>query len=171
MSSPPPKRNYICRKKYLNESVKEIKEVLEFIRLSGKDSGSPESSEQTALVYAKSIEAFCWLPHSHISPVDYQKIMKAKTQELCRMLLHNTLPTVDFGQLRHLDPQSEKSQKSGKLPLPIFSKQPNPQESGLEFELPSFETESMISFESELRDAQAAMNSFERTLMDEDAFL
>jgi hypothetical protein len=102
--------------------------------------------------------------------VDYQKIMKAKTQELCSMLLHNPLPTADFGQLRHLHPQSEKSQKSRKLPLPIFAKQPNPQESGLEFEIPSFETESIVSFEAELRDIQAAMNSFEADLMDEDAF-
>ena len=50
-------------------------------------------SEQKAQQHAQEIEAVCWSPHSKISSTDYEKLMNAKTNELCHMLMKKYLRT------------------------------------------------------------------------------
>jgi hypothetical protein len=99
------KRSYIPRKKYLNESIVQIKSTLEFIRLTRKDSGSPEQSHRAAVGPAQSIEAVCWSPHSRLSAEGYQRIMAAKTQELCWTLLRGAITSLDLAQFQRLGPR------------------------------------------------------------------
>jgi hypothetical protein len=161
------KRSYIHRKKYLNESVAQIKVVLEFIRLARKDPGSPESSHKVALEHAQSIEAVCWSPHSRLTADVYQRIMAAKTQELCRMLLRNALPTIDLAQLSRIDPRLAEDPAPPPLPVPVFPTAANSLEGGWPGDFPALETE---GFDSELRDMHAGLSPFEGSGADHEPY-
>jgi hypothetical protein len=116
------KRSYIHRKKYLNDTVNHIKSVLEFIHLSRQDPGTPEDSHRQALAHAQSIEAVCWSPHSHLSAETYQKIMAAKTHELCQTILFRSLPSLDFSQFCRLStmlPERARLPRPS-VPIPII---------------------------------------------------
>jgi hypothetical protein len=122
------KRSYIHRKKYLNESITQIKSTLEFIHLARNDSASPEESHKAALAHAQSIEAVCWSPHSHLTAEDYQRIMAAKTQELCWTLIRTAILSLDREQLQRLGPRllEPAAAPPRAIPLPVFSVAPGP---------------------------------------------
>jgi hypothetical protein len=122
------KRSYIHRKKYLNDCVAHIKSVLEFIRLSRGDPGTPEDSHRQAVVHAQSIEAVCWSPHLHLSSENYQKIMAAKTHELCQTIFLRSVPSLDspqFSRLAASVPESAKLPRPS-VPMPIIADRPPP---------------------------------------------
>jgi hypothetical protein len=157
MSGPGNKRGYIQRKKYLKDCAAHINSVLEFIRLVCRDPGGPEHSQRQALAHAQSIEAFCWSPHSHLSAENYQKIMAAKTQELCHTILIKSLPSFDFPQLCRLAAIISDSSRVRRpvLPMPIIPHLPAPEVAreedlpapfeGLNIESPALELESQPS--------------------------
>lgn len=93
------KRNYIRRKKYLKDCMTEIKVTLDFIRAFRREKPSP-SDAKLAKTHAEEIEAVCWSPHSGLSSEDYQKLMSAKTRELCVTILKKALPSLDWSQLQ-----------------------------------------------------------------------
>jgi hypothetical protein len=95
------KRNYIRRKKYLMESVNQIKATLEFIRIARGDLPSEDIQKQ-ALAHAQAVEAVCWSPRARLSAETYQRLMASKTQEFCRAILKRAVPGIDFGQLQRL---------------------------------------------------------------------
>jgi hypothetical protein len=96
------KRNYIRRKKYLDESTAQIKTTLEFIAAVLGDTPSPCEIQRAAVVHAQAIEAVCWSPRPRPTAEVYQKLMAAKTAELCRALAKQALPSFDMGQLSKL---------------------------------------------------------------------
>ena len=96
------KRNYIRRKKYLNESVEQIKSTLDFIAFARNEKVSEEQVRKLALLHAESIEAACWSPHTRLSSDNYQTLMSTKTRELCRVILKKALPNFDLQQLQKM---------------------------------------------------------------------
>jgi hypothetical protein len=96
------KRNYIRRKKYLDQSTAHIKSTLEFIAAVLGESRNPGEIQKAALVHAQEIEAACWSPRPRPTAEVYQKLMAAKTAELCRALAAQALPSFDFVQLSKL---------------------------------------------------------------------
>ena len=111
------KRNYIRRKKYLQDCISQIKATLEFIHLARGETVNPNELQKQAMDHAKAIEAVCWSPHSRLSAESYQKLMSAKTQELCRTIIKKLLPSFDLSQLQKL---------SSTLTLPERPKTPPP---------------------------------------------
>jgi hypothetical protein len=117
------KRNYIRRKKYLANCVAQIKAILDFVRLVRGEKLPPMDTQKEAMAHAQAIEAVCWCPHSRLSADNYEKLMAAKTLELCRTLLKKWLPALDLAQLQkmtaRLSPERLKSPQSV-LPVPVF---------------------------------------------------
>ena len=93
------KRNYIRRKKYLNDSANQIKATLEFIQAAKGESFVDQNIQKLAYIHAQAIEAVCWSPHSKLSAEGYQKLMTAKTHELCRMFIKKSVS--DLNHLSH----------------------------------------------------------------------
>lgn len=102
---PKPRRNYIQRKKCLNNSVNQIVNVLNFIQVLQKDSISPIEKQKVAFAHAQKIEAACWSPHSKLTPESYEKLISAKTAELCRVLLKKSIPQMDSNKIQQLKQQ------------------------------------------------------------------
>ena len=125
------KRNYIRRKKYLNDCIAKIKATFDFIRIMRREKVAPGESERFAMGHAQAIEAVCWSPHSHLSAESYQKLMAAKTQELCRTLLKKSLPALDMTQLQRLSttlvPDRPHTPQPS-LPMPILLQNPAPRQ-------------------------------------------
>lgn len=97
-----PRRNYIQRKKCLNNSVNQIVNVLNFIQVLQKDSVSPIEKQKVAYAHAQKIEAACWSPHSKLTPESYEKLISAKTAELCRVILKKSIPQMDSNKIQQL---------------------------------------------------------------------
>jgi hypothetical protein len=87
------KRNYIRRKKWLNDSTALVKSTLNFIHTT---LGTPVSSaelERLAKQHASGIEAACWDPRTtQLTDSIYQTLMVSKTRELCVALICQNLP-------------------------------------------------------------------------------
>lgn len=97
-----PRRNYIQRKKCLNNSVNQIVNVLNIIQILQKDTGSPIEKQKVAYEHAQKIEAACWSPHSKLTPESYEKLISAKTQELCRVIFKKSIPQLDSNKIQRL---------------------------------------------------------------------
>ncbi|OHS98473.1 hypothetical protein TRFO_35099 [Tritrichomonas foetus] len=97
-----PRRNYIQRKKCLNASVTQIRNILNFIQMLQKDNASPIETQKVALAHAQKIEAACWSPHSKLTPEYYEKLISVKTVELCRVLLKKSIPQMDSSKIQQL---------------------------------------------------------------------
>lgn len=143
------KRNYIRRKKYLTDCISQIKATLEFISLVRGEKVNPSDSQKQASDHAKAIEAVCWSPHSRLSADGYQKLMAAKTQELCRTILKKLLPTFDMSQFQKLSTlvppdRTKVGQSAGLLPERAKTPQPSlpvpiiPQPAQHSFESPAY---------------------------------
>ncbi|KAH0794498.1 hypothetical protein GPJ56_001523 [Histomonas meleagridis] len=121
------KRNYIRRKKYLNDCINQVKATLEFVDIARGEKVNVAENQRLALAHAQAIEAVCWSPHSRLSSDCYQRLMNAKTNELCRTIIKKSLP-VDFTQLQKIVPlvpeRSQTPQPS--LPVPIIVPQSAP---------------------------------------------
>lgn len=91
--------------------------------------------QKQALAHAHTIEAACWSPHSRLTSDNYQALMSAKTNELCRAIIKKALPNFDLThmaktQLRQppaatpppppkISPSPPQAQPSSVLPVPI----------------------------------------------------
>jgi hypothetical protein len=158
------KRSYIPRKKYLNDSIVQIKSTLEFIRLTRKDSGSAEQSHKAAVAHAQSIEAVCWSPHSRLSADGYQRIMAAKTQELCWTLLRTAITSLDLAQLQRLGPQLLEPVVAPPrvIPHPILPMAPVPRDDAWPHELGGLDMGTVLG---------DAGNPFEPVIQENESFL
>jgi hypothetical protein len=93
LESPRPKRNYIRRKKSLNDSTALIKSTLCFISMSQGTGMSPFALNRVARHHANTIEAACWDPHlSDITDDSYRRLVLTKTNQLCAALLGRHMP-------------------------------------------------------------------------------
>ncbi|KAH0789015.1 hypothetical protein GPJ56_007091 [Histomonas meleagridis] len=121
------KRNYIRRKKYLNDCITQVKATLELVNIARGEKVNIAENQKLALAHAQAIEAVCWSPHSRLSADGYQKLMNAKTNELCRTIIKKSLP-VDLTQLHKIVPiipeRPQTPQPS--LPVPIIVPQSAP---------------------------------------------
>jgi hypothetical protein len=88
-----PKRNYIRRKKCLNDSATLVKSTLSFIsRARGTPMSLPEL-DRVAEGHAMPIEAVCWDPRTNTMTDEiYQSLMAQKTRQLCLHLIFQSLP-------------------------------------------------------------------------------
>ena len=114
----PQKRNYIRRKKYLNESSDKIKATLDRISCSTQESINENQNKRLATEYAQTIEAACWFPHSTLSSDSYRSLMQSKTKELCQALWNLHLSK----QNQTERPLPNKNQSS---PQQVISNPPN----------------------------------------------
>jgi len=90
------KRNYIRRKKYLNDTYEKIKRALEFINLKGQLGMKEQEIQKQAMSHAQTIEAACWSPHLKLSAKEYEDIASMKTTELCQALSQQLLPSFSW---------------------------------------------------------------------------
>ena len=84
------KRNYVKRKRSVNESAKLIANVL---RKLNENNGVPINDEEindVAANYAKTIEATCWSRKAKYSDEEFQILTQEKTTELCNTLLRQS---------------------------------------------------------------------------------
>lgn len=102
MSEGKSKRNYIRRKKYLNDTINQIKATLEFLMLAKGETPNRNELTKLATAHAQAIEAACWSPHSRLTAEDYQTLMSAKTRELCIALTKKAVQSFDFTHLSHI---------------------------------------------------------------------
>lgn len=79
-------RNYVKKKKSLNECFEKIKKTLEDIRNDHSVTFSDEEIEKIARESTQSVEAACWSPQTHITQRQYQKFTEKKTKEVCNAL-------------------------------------------------------------------------------------
>jgi hypothetical protein len=94
-----PKRNYIRRKKYLNDSTALIKSTLRFINTSQGSETPATEIDRLARHHAITIEAACCDPRiSNITDELYQRLMLTKTRQLCLCLLCKNLPQISPSQ-------------------------------------------------------------------------
>ena len=77
------KRNYIRRKKYLNDCYEKIHRTLLYIRTAGNFDFSEQHIKAQAMKYAQTIEATCWSPHLRLSAREYEELTNNKTKEDC----------------------------------------------------------------------------------------
>jgi hypothetical protein len=88
-----PKRNYIRRKKSLNDSTALIKSTLCFINISKGTEMPPIELDGLARHHANMIEAACWDPRlSDMTDDTYQRLMLTKARQLCAILLCQYTP-------------------------------------------------------------------------------
>ena len=80
------KRNYVRRKKYLNDCYQTIAQTLQLIKLSGKLPLSDQQIKIEAMKHAQAIEAACWSPRMKLSSSEYEELTEKKTKELCKVL-------------------------------------------------------------------------------------
>jgi len=139
------KRCYIRRKKCLNDSIKSICNALKLIKQISHQRITESEIQKEAMVYAQTIEAACWSPHSRLTEENYQMIVLAKTQELCRAILKKHFPPSVFKIPSHIP---EKTVIREKKPIiqpvtcvPTFDHNPC-----LDFD---FQLDEPLSYESE----------------------
>lgn len=99
------KRNYVRRKKYLNDSYETIKQTLEFIRIAGKLELTDEEIHKQAIEHAQAIEAACWNPHLRLTAKEYEDITSHKTKDLCYALTQKYIPTLVAQTLKQQIPR------------------------------------------------------------------
>ena len=119
-----PNRNYIRRKRCLNESIQIIEKTLNCLANLRKDNLiKKEEISKLAKAHANEVEAACWAPRLKMSDDDYQNRMSTKTKELCLVLINKLLPIQNFARPKVPIPQ-KVPQKLPTVPQTTAS-QPN----------------------------------------------
>jgi hypothetical protein len=103
------KRNYIRRKKCMNDSYALIKSTIAFINRNGGPHYESAKIERVARRQALAIETACWDPRtSNITDELYQTLMVEKTRQFALTLIWQNLPQDNARQvLQHLRPMSQ----------------------------------------------------------------
>ena len=101
-----PNRNYIRRKRCLNESIQIIEKTLNCLANLRKDNLiKKEEISKLAKAHANEVEAACWAPRLKMSDDDYQNRMSTKTKELCLVLINKFIPIQNFARQKMPMPQ------------------------------------------------------------------
>jgi hypothetical protein len=87
----PPRRNYVRRKQFLNESVDLLKKTLECLASSRGELPNPSEISQQALARALEIEAACWTRLARPTNEDYHRMITDKTKDVCRALISKAI--------------------------------------------------------------------------------
>ncbi|OHT01161.1 hypothetical protein TRFO_01787 [Tritrichomonas foetus] len=92
MDSQKGKRNYVKRKRSLDECAKTIMQTLQTINIRSRSPVDLNELKILALNHAKAIEAACWSRRAKLSNQVFTQIVRAKTMELCKQLLLKSSP-------------------------------------------------------------------------------
>jgi hypothetical protein len=92
MSVTSTKRNYIRRKKFLDKITSQIVTTLEFIAVAIGEFPDSSQIHKVAFAHAQGVEAACWSPRPRPTAEAYEKLISAKTAELCQALTRQALP-------------------------------------------------------------------------------
>jgi hypothetical protein len=123
-----PKRNYIRRKKCLNDSTSLVKSTLHFINRTLGTDVDPDEVDRIARHHAAAIEAVCWDPRtSRLTDNIYHSLMVSKTRELCIALIVQSLPEPSAVQfVRELGNSDFTRQQplrpAMQIPMPILAR-------------------------------------------------
>lgn len=124
------KRNYVRKRRYLQNSINQIKEAIDFLHSAKGEPVDEDHSLRQATIFAQRIEAVCWSSHSPITPDGYQQSMETKTNELIFTLLQKEVPNMDSTKIQKImallniyrsqvnkktDAKAERTKKSSKL--------------------------------------------------------
>ena len=113
------KRNYIRRKKYMNDSYQKIAKTLEFVNTAAKLNFSESEIHKRALSHAQAIEASIWCPHLRLTASEYEGISGAKTTELCRAITKQYLPSLNGNMNFEHQGEQMNEQERESIPKPI----------------------------------------------------
>jgi hypothetical protein len=72
------------------------------VRAIRREPGSPDDLQRSAIAHAELIAAACYSPHLHVSADSYQRLMAAKTQEVCVAILRSSIPPETVVQLQQM---------------------------------------------------------------------
>ena len=111
------KRNYIRKKKFLNDSISQICNTLKLIKTSLNQNISDVEIQKEALIHAQAIEATCWSPHLRHTEESYQYIMATKTNELCIAIAQQRIPPSLLKPLNNFNKKILPEIKSNSLPI------------------------------------------------------
>jgi len=103
MDSHQTKRNYVKRKRSINECTKQIFGALKVIHSSTGRRTSEQELNEMATQYAKSIEASCWSRKAKYSDEEFQAITREKTNELCNTLYRSSGVMKEGGNFQYQD--------------------------------------------------------------------
>lgn len=115
-----PRRNYIRRKKCLNESINIIEKTLLCLSSIRKDKIDKSELTKLAKAHANEVEAACWTPRMKMSDDDYQNLMNSKTKELCLVLIKKLMPAIDTTQKKSEISSPASSPQENKFVVPII---------------------------------------------------
>jgi hypothetical protein len=117
------KRNYIRRKKCLNDSAALVKSTLSFINRSRGTTMTLAELDRIAEAHAMSIEAVCWDPRTNAMTDEiYHNLMAQKTRQLCLHLIFQGLPQRNALQFLTVMRAFTVMPRTPPLPLPIIKK-------------------------------------------------
>jgi hypothetical protein len=121
-----PKRNYIRRKKCLNDSASLLKSTLSFINRTQGTQMSLAQLDRVARNHAASIQAACWDPRTNTMTDElYQNLMAQKTRQLCLTLILQSAPQGNaldvLSDIRGIGEQKPR-QPPAPFPLPMIKK-------------------------------------------------
>jgi hypothetical protein len=148
MQPSPSKRNYIRRKKCLNDSFSLVRTTLNFINTTLGVDESSDGLDRRARDHASAIEAVCWDPRtSKLTDDIYQKLMVSKTRELCLALISQNLSPGSAVQilqeLRKMDAHflqyGRPLRRVTPLPLPVLADRDGDLVEGRDFGGPGIE--------------------------------
>jgi hypothetical protein len=119
-----PKRNYIRRKKCLNDSASLLKSTLSFINRTQGTQMPLTELDRVSRNHAASIEAACWDPRTNTMTDElYQNLMAQKTRQLCLTLILQSVPQGNaldvLADIRALGPEHKPRQAPAPLALPL----------------------------------------------------
>jgi hypothetical protein len=118
---PAPHRNYVKRKRYLNESVDLVKKTLECLASLRHEVPNPGEISRQAVDRAKEIEAACWTSLRRPSNEDYNKEMMGKTRQVCLALIRDAVGPGSLAPYLHLlatRPQRSAGPPQVNIPIP-----------------------------------------------------
>ena len=87
------KRNYVKRKRSLDECTKTILQTLQSINQRSSSPSEINNLKAIAFNHAKTIEAACWSRRAKLSNQVFTQIVRAKTMELCKQLIMSANPS------------------------------------------------------------------------------
>lgn len=111
MNKTHPRKSYIRKKKYLQESSKMLQTAMKSMYSSHGLIISEHQLKLFADSRAREIEASCWFPRLKTSEIDYQNLIISKTRELCQVLISRNLPITALSSAESIsltDPNIQK---------------------------------------------------------------
>lgn len=110
------KRNYVRKKRFLQECAEQLRATVEFIHNCRGEVFTKDQVDREIMSYASLVEASCWSPHMHYTAIEYRNMMNMKAQDLCHVLIEQAFPIPDYNRLiveayRQYPRDNDKSKK------------------------------------------------------------